>query len=74
MSSKKEKEDTIKVVDSNKIWNYNKNWKEEIISKIKKDKIDIIHIHGVWMYPQFIAAKICVRNGIPFVFTPHGMY
>lgn len=34
----------------------------------------LVHIHGVWMYPQYISSKISVINNKPFVLTPHGMF
>lgn len=33
----------------------------------------IFHIHGVWMAPQYFAARAAHAAGIPFVLTPHGM-
>lgn len=74
ISSNKEKEDDIKTVYSDNAWMYNKTWKNEILDSIQKNKIDIVHIHGVWMYPQFIGAKTCIQKKIPFIVTPHGMY
>lgn len=74
LSTKKEENDNIKTITSGKIWLYNKDWKKEILYYIKIKKIDIIHIHGVWLYPQYIAAKICSKKQIPFILTPHGMY
>lgn len=74
ISSKKENEDDIYLVETNKPWLYSKNW-AKLLEKIKLDKgIDIIHIHGVWMYPQYYAAKFAIKNKIPFILTPHGMY
>ena len=32
--------------------------------------IDIFHIHEVWQYPQYIALRIAVRDGMPFVWSP----
>lgn len=33
----------------------------------------IFHIHGVWMYPQYIASKIAYLKHIPSILSPHGM-
>ena len=74
ISSKKEEEDDIKIIQSDNIWMYNKNWASEILKNIEINKINIVHIHGVWMFPQFIAARVCIENKIPFMITPHGMY
>ncbi len=74
ISSDKENEEEVFIVRSENKWNYSARWKREIISRIKELNIDIIHIHGVWMYPQFIASKIALKMDIPFILTPHGMY
>lgn len=34
---------------------------------------DILHLHGVWMHPQYIASKIAYEKSIPYLITPHGM-
>jgi glycosyltransferase involved in cell wall biosynthesis len=39
---------------------------------ILKDS-DIVHIHGVWMGPQYHVANLCIKFRKPFIFTPHGM-
>ena len=74
LSSKKEKEDTVFTVETNKPWLYSKKWKTKITELNKKFSFDVFHIHGVWMYPQFLAAKFCVQNNIPFLVSVHGMY
>jgi len=33
----------------------------------------IFHIHGIWMYPQYIASKIAYQNKNPYIITSHGM-
>ena len=74
-SLKEKKDNNVYVVDSNKKpWLYSSDWKKKIQQICKEKKIDCIHIHGTWMFPQFIAAKFSVQNKIPFVLTPHGMF
>ncbi|WMI66627.1 glycosyltransferase [Aestuariibaculum sp. YM273] len=74
ISSRKESEDDIFLVETNKPWLFSKDW-EKLFNSIKKDRgIDVIHIHGVWMFPQYCAAKFAIKNKIPFILTPHGMY
>ena len=34
---------------------------------------DLIHLHGVWMYPQYIGAKSAIKYKKPFILSPHGM-
>ena len=75
LTSLKEDEDkNIYVVKTSKSWLYSKEWKIKIKEICSKNKIDCIHIHGTWMYPQFIAAKFSLENKIPFILSPHGMY
>jgi glycosyltransferase involved in cell wall biosynthesis len=33
----------------------------------------VLHIHGVWMAPQWLAARIASKRRIPFVLSTHGM-
>jgi glycosyltransferase involved in cell wall biosynthesis len=33
----------------------------------------LMHIHGVWLYPQYSAAKIAQVRNLPYIITPHGM-
>jgi len=35
-------------------------------------KFDIIHIHEIWHYPQYIAYKAAKKAGKPYVITIHG--
>lgn len=76
ISSQKEDQDNIFLVSNSERnpWQYSRNWKVEIEALIKNKNVNIIHIHGVWMYPQFIAAKIALSNKIPFILSPHGMF
>lgn len=33
----------------------------------------ILHLHGIWKRPQHLAAKWAKRNGVPIVWSTHGM-
>lgn len=33
----------------------------------------VFHLHGVWMAPQWLAARAATRQGIPAVLSPHNM-
>lgn len=33
---------------------------------------DITHIHGLWEYPSWAAARACRKNGLPYIIRPHG--
>ena len=34
---------------------------------------DIVHIHGIWQFPDWVAATAARRAGIPYVISPHGL-
>ena len=74
LSSKKEPEDEVFIVETTNAWLYSKKWKTFVNDFHQESKIDVIHIHGVWMYPQYSIAKLCNKLQIPFVLSIHGMY
>lgn len=75
LSEKKEKKDDILLINGNNLlWKFAKDWKNQLLKTHSQKKIDCIHIHGVWMYPQYIAAVFAIKNKIPFIVSPHGMY
>ncbi len=45
----------------------------ELKSSLKNTNSDVNHIHGIWMYPQYIASKLSYKSDIPYIVTPHGM-
>lgn len=34
---------------------------------------DLVHVHNCWGYTNQLALRECVRRGIPYVVSPHGM-
>jgi glycosyltransferase involved in cell wall biosynthesis len=36
-------------------------------------RFDLVHIHGLWRYPQWAAAQAAQKREIPYVISPHGM-
>ena len=34
---------------------------------------DIVHLHSIFLYPTYIAAKICRQKKIPYIICPRGM-
>ncbi len=54
---------------------YRDTWcySSELKNSLANCKSDINHIHGVWMYPQYIASKISYNINKPYIITPHGM-
>lgn len=47
--------------------------KASLLTVILDKKINLIHIHGVWMPLQIIASRLAKEMGISFVITSHGM-
>ncbi|MEW6585782.1 MAG: glycosyltransferase [Nitrospirota bacterium] len=39
----------------------------------RKDATDIVHMHGLWMYPNWVAGATSRKYSIPYVMSPHGM-
>ena len=74
LSSKKEHEDEVFLVKSKNKWLYSENWESTIDAIVKKHEISVIHIHGVWLYPQLIGAKYAIKNDIALILSAHGMY
>lgn len=74
LSSEKEEGDDIYLIKAKGKWLYSKKWIQKIKDIVERHKITIIHIHGVWLYPQYIGAKYGIENKIPVVLSPHGMY
>ncbi len=35
--------------------------------------VELVHLHGLWSFPAWIAAWECQRAGVPFVVSPRGM-
>ena len=38
-----------------------------------KYKIDLIHLHGIWQFPSYVAYSVAKKKNIPLVISPHGM-
>jgi len=74
LASDKEKNDDIFVVKTSNKWLYSKEWKKKIIEITNKKNIDIIHIHGAWLYPQYLSSKVAFHKKIPIVLSLHGMF
>ncbi len=36
--------------------------------------IDLLHLHQIWDYPIFSAARLAIERGKPYVVTPHGIF
>lgn len=67
-------EDVILTKKSFKIWLYTPNFHNFLKEICDEKEIDIIHIHGVWMYLQYSASKFAIKHKKPFILSSHGMY
>lgn len=67
-------DDVILTKKSFKLWLYTPNFHNLLKEICSTKKIDVIHIHGVWMYLQYGAANFAIKNNIPFILSSHGMY
>jgi glycosyltransferase involved in cell wall biosynthesis len=54
-------------------WGWNAKLSKTIKQTIEKEKIDLIHIHGIWMAAQWYALKIAKGYHIPCIVSAHGM-
>lgn len=36
-------------------------------------RLDILHLHGIWMYPSRAATRWTRKTGKPYIVSPHGM-
>lgn len=52
-------------------WSYSKALKEYLETNISSESI--IHLHGAWMYTQYIGSKIAKQKNAPYLITLHGM-
>ena len=34
---------------------------------------DLVHIHGLWVYPTLVASALCLKERIPYIVRPCGM-
>lgn len=57
-------------------WRRLRGWSPALaaaISKVASERVDIIHHHGLWMYPGIYARRAANRFGVPLVISPRGM-
>ena len=52
-------------------WWYANDLKDKL--NIKLSENNFMHLHGAWMYPQYIAAKLSRKQNVPYLMTFHGM-
>ena len=52
---------------------YAPGFEREMKSICKRQHIDLVHMHGVWMYANHISARVAKDLDIPLVVSPRGM-
>jgi len=40
---------------------------------LDRARLDLLHLHGIWMYPSQAGSAWAARSGKPYVISPHGM-
>jgi glycosyltransferase involved in cell wall biosynthesis len=52
-----------------------RGWSPTLKRRVKEEsrKANIVHNHGLWMFPNLYARQAAVRSGIPLVISPRGM-
>lgn len=39
----------------------------------KINEYDVVHIHTLFLWPQYYAARLAAARGVPYIVSPHGM-
>ena len=63
--------ENIFVFEAKTSWWYCPELKDRLIEKI--NGYDLIHIHGIWTYPSYIASKLALQFNKPYIISTHGM-
>lgn len=45
----------------------------KLVKALEQGRLDVLHQHGLWMYPSFACLKWARRSRRPYVVSPHGM-
>ena len=53
-------------------WRYAKRLVDYL--KEESHRFDLIWIHGLWESTTYFAAKYALKNNVPYILTPHGMF
>lgn len=60
-----------RVGGTRRAWGWTRGLGDMLVRRI--ERADVVHIHGVWAYPQLAGARIAAKRGTPMVFSPHNM-
>jgi len=45
----------------------------DLVEQLLETEADLLHLHGIWMYPSYAAMLWARRTGKPYLISPHGM-
>lgn len=45
----------------------------DLLSELLNANLDILHVHGIWMYPSLASHRWKALTGRPYIISPHGM-
>jgi poly(glycerol-phosphate) alpha-glucosyltransferase len=45
----------------------------DLLGSVGTADLDLVHQHGIWMYPSIVCRSWSVREQRPYIVTPHGM-
>jgi glycosyltransferase involved in cell wall biosynthesis len=50
-------------------------WTPSMQAALRKNAatFDVIHLHSVFLWPMWVAARVAARSGVPYVMSPRGM-
>lgn len=52
-------------------WYYSSSLARALRSGVAR--FDLVHIHGMWLYPMLVAGQACRLQGVPYIIRPCGM-
>lgn len=45
----------------------------DLVRSLEQANLDLLHLHGIWMYPSQAGSAWASRTGRPYLISPHGM-
>jgi len=45
----------------------------ELYRAVLKSEVDVLHLHGIWMFPSIVGGAWAKHTGKPYIISPHGM-
>jgi glycosyltransferase involved in cell wall biosynthesis len=69
------------LLDGVKVWYFRSRWFRRLYFswamrqwlKANVAMFDVVHLHSVFLFPTNMAARLCIKAGIPYVIAPRGM-